>query len=241
MHGGAHLARVPVTRGGARTRPAGIREVLRGPLLDRRHLLGFGAGGGGDVDASLCPAHAGTGGGRPGGDGHGDVRRVRQGQPLGPLRRRAAGPAGLERGRVCSWGSSPTGTRACPRSAWSSNWLLIYTLSYLPRAWDASSPNPPSSAWPCSGRGWGRSSAVHVGDHYYADVLGARSVGLTPVLIDRAGRAEKAGSFDCLVIQLARGTPRPPPKLGSGPRFTKREEAAAASASHCKFGVRPQI
>lgn len=43
--------------------------------------------------------------------------------------------------------------------------------------------------------------AVHVGDHYYADVLGARSVGLTPVLIDRVGRAERAGSFDCLVVR----------------------------------------
>lgn len=29
--------------------------------------------------------------------------------------------------------------------------------------------------------------AVHVGDHYYADVLGARSVGVHPVMIDRFG------------------------------------------------------
>jgi putative hydrolase of the HAD superfamily len=29
--------------------------------------------------------------------------------------------------------------------------------------------------------------AVHVGDHYYADVLGARSVGIHPVMIDRFG------------------------------------------------------
>jgi REG-2-like HAD superfamily hydrolase len=29
------------------------------------------------------------------------------------------------------------------------------------------------------------SRAVHVGDHYYADVLGARSVGINPVMIDR--------------------------------------------------------
>jgi putative hydrolase of the HAD superfamily len=29
--------------------------------------------------------------------------------------------------------------------------------------------------------------AVHVGDHYYADVLGARSVGIHPVMIDRWG------------------------------------------------------
>lgn len=30
-------------------------------------------------------------------------------------------------------------------------------------------------------------AVVHVGDHYYADVLGARSVGINPVLIDRSG------------------------------------------------------
>jgi putative hydrolase of the HAD superfamily len=29
--------------------------------------------------------------------------------------------------------------------------------------------------------------AVHVGDHYYADVLGARSIGIHPVMIDRFG------------------------------------------------------
>ena len=29
--------------------------------------------------------------------------------------------------------------------------------------------------------------AVHVGDHYFADVLGARSVGIHPVMIDRFG------------------------------------------------------
>lgn len=39
--------------------------------------------------------------------------------------------------------------------------------------------------------------ACHVGDHYYADVLGARSVGLTPVLIDRSGELPGA---DCLVV-----------------------------------------
>ncbi len=38
---------------------------------------------------------------------------------------------------------------------------------------------------------------LHVGDHYYADILGARSVGITPVLLDRDGLAPRA---DCLVI-----------------------------------------
>ncbi len=39
--------------------------------------------------------------------------------------------------------------------------------------------------------------AVHVGDHYYADVLGARAAGIHPVLLDRW---ELAASPDCAVI-----------------------------------------
>jgi putative hydrolase of the HAD superfamily len=39
--------------------------------------------------------------------------------------------------------------------------------------------------------------AMHVGDHYYADVLGARAAGIHPVLLDRAGMADNA---DCMVI-----------------------------------------
>jgi putative hydrolase of the HAD superfamily len=39
--------------------------------------------------------------------------------------------------------------------------------------------------------------AVHVGDHYYADVLGARSAGIRPVLLDRW---EWASRPDCTVI-----------------------------------------
>ncbi|MDD5448115.1 MAG: HAD-IA family hydrolase [Actinomycetota bacterium] len=36
------------------------------------------------------------------------------------------------------------------------------------------------------------SRALHVGDHYYADILGARSAGIQGVLIDRFGGEEKA-------------------------------------------------
>ncbi len=39
--------------------------------------------------------------------------------------------------------------------------------------------------------------AVHVGDHFYADVLGARSAGIKPVLVDRHGHAPRG---DCEVI-----------------------------------------
>ncbi|HZD59457.1 MAG TPA: HAD-IA family hydrolase [Anaerolineae bacterium] len=38
---------------------------------------------------------------------------------------------------------------------------------------------------------------LHVGDHYYADVIGARGVGITPVLIDRTDQVDKA---DCTTI-----------------------------------------
>ncbi len=39
--------------------------------------------------------------------------------------------------------------------------------------------------------------AVHVGDHFYADVLGARSAGIKPVLVDRHGYAP---SGDCAIV-----------------------------------------
>lgn len=39
--------------------------------------------------------------------------------------------------------------------------------------------------------------ALHVGDLYYADVLGARSAGITPILLDRKGSLPPA---DCVVI-----------------------------------------
>ncbi len=39
--------------------------------------------------------------------------------------------------------------------------------------------------------------AVHIGDHYYADILGARSVGIAPILIDRLSQVDKA---DCPII-----------------------------------------
>ncbi len=39
--------------------------------------------------------------------------------------------------------------------------------------------------------------AVHVGDHYYADVMGARAAGIHPVLLDRW---ELAAGPDCAVI-----------------------------------------
>lgn len=45
-------------------------------------------------------------------------------------------------------------------------------------------------------------SAVYIGDTYIKDVLGARAAGLTPVLLDRAGRAANA---DCATVRELTG------------------------------------
>lgn len=41
---------------------------------------------------------------------------------------------------------------------------------------------------------------IHVGDSYTLDVLGARSVGITPILLDRKGRVDP-NVLDCLVVR----------------------------------------
>ena len=40
---------------------------------------------------------------------------------------------------------------------------------------------------------------LHIGDSYIQDVLGARAVGITPVLLDRAGRLEES-NVDCSLV-----------------------------------------
>lgn len=42
--------------------------------------------------------------------------------------------------------------------------------------------------------------AIHIGDSYIHDVLGARAVGITPILLDRPG-ALRAQDVDCLLIR----------------------------------------
>ncbi len=41
--------------------------------------------------------------------------------------------------------------------------------------------------------------ALHIGDSYVQDVLGARAVGMTPILLDRSGRLHEE-NVDCLLI-----------------------------------------
>jgi putative hydrolase of the HAD superfamily len=42
--------------------------------------------------------------------------------------------------------------------------------------------------------------AIHIGDSYIHDVLGARAVGVTPILIDRPGKL-RADEVDCILIR----------------------------------------
>jgi putative hydrolase of the HAD superfamily len=48
-------------------------------------------------------------------------------------------------------------------------------------------PDPRIFELACAGMDVRPERCAHVGDHYYADVIGARAAGMTPVLIDRHG------------------------------------------------------
>jgi putative hydrolase of the HAD superfamily len=45
---------------------------------------------------------------------------------------------------------------------------------------------------------------IHIGDSYIHDVLGARAVGITPILLDRHRRLEE-NNVDCLLVHSLRG------------------------------------
>jgi len=45
------------------------------------------------------------------------------------------------------------------------------------------------------------SEAIHVGDSYYHDVVGAEGVGITPVLLDGSGRYACEDLGDCIRIE----------------------------------------
>lgn len=73
-------------------------------------------------------------------------------------------------------------------------------------------PDPRIFMLACERLGVRPDQAVHVGDHHYADVLGARAVGMTPVLIVRHGEAPPvsggaltARSFEDLASLLGLG------------------------------------
>ena len=59
-------------------------------------------------------------------------------------------------------------------------------------------PDPRIFEHACASLGVAACEAVHVGDHHYADVLGARAAGMQPVLIDRHGVHDPAVALDSL-------------------------------------------
>ena len=54
-------------------------------------------------------------------------------------------------------------------------------------------PDPRIFELACGRLGVSPEDAAHVGDHHYADIVGASAVGMTPVLIDRWGAPRPAG------------------------------------------------
>jgi len=57
-------------------------------------------------------------------------------------------------------------------------------------------PDPRIFELACERLGVAPADAAHVGDHHYADIIGATAVGMTPVLIDRHGSPEvQSGLF----------------------------------------------
>ena len=59
-------------------------------------------------------------------------------------------------------------------------------------------PHPDIFRYALDRAGLRADEVLYVGDSYVADVLGARSVGIAPVLIDREG---KAPNVDCAVVR----------------------------------------
>jgi putative hydrolase of the HAD superfamily len=56
-------------------------------------------------------------------------------------------------------------------------------------------PDPRIFELACKRVGVDASEAAHVGDHHYADIVGASAVGMTPVLIDRFGGQQPVGGL----------------------------------------------
>lgn len=61
-------------------------------------------------------------------------------------------------------------------------------------------PDPRVFMLACERLGVAPEEAVHVGDHHYADILGARAVGMMPVLVVRAGD-DVSGTTACAAIR----------------------------------------
>ena len=177
----------PVRRGDA-PRVDSRRPVLRVPLLERRLVLG-------ERDRRL-PRCGPSSTRRPwrrwgstatATSSAGPSTTTSATAPAGALTTTWSRSSERSRSRATASRWCPTGTRAWPSSA--STWGCP-----LPRLGALLGERRPHQArparytrWRASGSSVRPDRAVHVGDHYYADVLGARSVGIHPVMIDRFG------------------------------------------------------
>lgn len=69
-------------------------------------------------------------------------------------------------------------------------------------------PDPRIFELACQRVGVLPAEAVHVGDHHYADIVGASAVGMTPVLIDRTGTGRPPAAIRTLeALESALGWP----------------------------------
>lgn len=73
--------------------------------------------------------------------------------------------------------------------------------------------------------------AIHIGDSYIQDVLGARIVGITPILLDRPGKLRQA-NMDCILIRDLREVLELL-EIPAAPAFssTSQEQSPEASAT----------
>ncbi len=66
-------------------------------------------------------------------------------------------------------------------------------------------PDPRIFELACGRVGVAPGRAAHVGDHHYADIVGARAVGMSAILIDRSGTGDDSGAIltlDTLEVEL---------------------------------------
>lgn len=98
---------------------------------------------------------------------------------------------GLQRGAVSDWGPSLTGILHAHGLSRHLDWVLASGNIGLCK------PDAQFYNLALQRAGVEPHEAIHVGDSYYGDVRGARSVGITPVLLDRKRRAPPV---DCTKI-----------------------------------------
>ena len=105
---------------------------------------------------------------------------------------RRAHERGLVQGVVSDWGTDLV-------SMLHAHELTLY-LDFVvaSAAVGSAKPHPDIFRYALARAGLTADDVIYVGDSYVADVLGARTVGIAPVLLDREG---KAPAVDCPVVR----------------------------------------